>query len=156
MKQFTAILITCICLTSCTAEKRAENRLRRAERKIEKLTLKFPQLLEKDTIRDTIAVRVPEVHTDTAFSIHVDSVVHTEDRLVIRYIRVGDTIRLSGTCKDSIIYVPHEVITERVVVRKQSFAEHVKAFARAWWWVILLAALILFIIKVGWKFIKPF
>jgi hypothetical protein len=44
-----------------------EKKFRRAERKIEKLTIRYPQLLKTDTINDTIQVTTEAIEVDTLF-----------------------------------------------------------------------------------------
>jgi hypothetical protein len=54
------------------------------------------------TIRDTI--RTETLRVDSVFSVNLDTILLTKDRLSIRYIKVRDSIYLSGECKgDSII-----------------------------------------------------
>ena len=57
-------LILLIC-SSCSLEKRLDNKQRRAERKIEKLTIKYPQLLRRDTVKDTFNIITPLVSVIT-------------------------------------------------------------------------------------------
>ena len=54
-------LILLIC-SSCSLEKRLDNKQRRAERKIEKLTIKYPQLLRRDTVKDTFNIDNVVIH----------------------------------------------------------------------------------------------
>ena len=53
-------------------------------------------------IHDTI--RTETLRVDSVFSVNLDTILLTKDRLSIRYIKVRDSIYLSGECKgDSII-----------------------------------------------------
>ena len=156
LRCFIASCLIVATLSSCSFEWRMNKRYRRAERKIEKLTIKHPKLLQKDTVVDTLKVVIPSIKKDTAFSIDVDTVIITNDRLVIRYERVGDTIRLSGECKTDTIYKRVEVPVERIVVRKQTFIEQLTKWIKGGWWIALLFLLILAIAKIGLRFIKPF
>ena len=134
-----------------------EKKIRRAEKKIVRFTEKYPQLLKQDTIRDTIRVYVPKVYTDTAFvPVEGDTVFIDKDRLSIRYVTRNDSVFIEGECKSDTIYKTIEIPVETIVVRKQTIVEQLTAWARSFWWIIVLVALILFIVKVGWKFIKPF
>jgi predicted RND superfamily exporter protein len=113
-----------VILSSCSLEKRIERRLRRAERKIEKLTIKYPSILKKDTLHDTIEVYTPLVQYDTSFiDTNRDTIFINKDRLSIKYIRVGDTTFIQGECKSDTIIKTIKVPYEKVVVRKQGIIE---------------------------------
>jgi len=151
------LFLIAIILNSCSLEKRLESKLRRAERKIEKLTIKHPELLKRDTVQDTFSITIPLIKHDTAF---IDTTSDTtyiyKDKLRIKYIRVGDTTYIEGECKSDTITRTIEIPVERVVVRKQGIVEQIKNnFKGIFIYLILLIALIIGI-KVGWKFIKPF
>ena len=151
------LFLVAIILNSCSLEKRLEDKFRRAERKIEKLTIKYPELLKKDTLHDTFSITIPSIKHDTAF---IDTTSDTtyiyKDKLRIKYIRVGDTTYIEGECKSDTITRTIEIPVERVVVKKQGIVEQIKNnFKGIFIYLILLIALIIGI-KVGWKFIKPF
>lgn len=151
------LFLVAIILNSCSLEKRLESKLRRAERKIEKLTIKYPKLLKRDTVQDTFSITIPSIKHDTAF---IDTTSDTtyiyKDKLRIKYIRVGDTTYIEGECKSDTITRTIEIPVERIVVRKQGIVEQIKNnFKGIFIYLILLIALIIGI-KVGWKFIKPF
>jgi hypothetical protein len=117
-------LLILVILSSCSLEKRIEHRLRRAERKIEKLTIKYPSILKKDTLHDTIEVYTPLVQYDTSFiDTNRDTIFINKDRLSIKYIRVGDTTFIQGECKSDTIIRTIKVPYEKVVVRKQGIIE---------------------------------
>ena len=75
------VIALILILSGCSLEQRVEKQLRRAERKIEKLTILYPQLLKRDTINDTIQITIPQVEVDTFF----------KEKMVILslYIRTG-------------------------------------------------------------------
>jgi len=153
---FYLFLILLIC-SSCSLEKRLENKQRRAERKIEKLTIKYPMLLKRDTVKDTFNIITPLVKHDTSF---IDTTSDTtyiyKDKLRIKYIRVGDTTYIEGECKSDTIIQTIEIPVERIVVRKQSIAEQLsKNLKRILIYLFLLVILVVGI-KIAWKFIKPF
>ena len=60
-----------------------ERRNKRANRKLENLTAKYPQLLEKDTLRDTVLVQVPEIRIDTIIKTSQD--VSGVDSILLRF-----------------------------------------------------------------------
>lgn len=80
----TILLILAICLlASCYTRKQAIRR--------------FCSATQKDTtivIHDSVFV--PEIKTDTVFTAKSDTVTLVKDRLVIRYIKLRDSVYLSG------------------------------------------------------------
>lgn len=86
-------------LQGCLLTK-TERQNKRANRKLERLTDKYPQLLEKDTLRDTVTVLVPEIKIDTFLQTSqdvsgVDSILlKFNDRLdSITALELGDNIK---------------------------------------------------------------
>lgn len=150
------VLALILILSSCSLEQRVEKKLRRAERKIEKLTILYPQLLKRDTINDTIQITIPQVEVDTFFQEKDgDTVTLYQDRLRIQYVRQGDTVYLSGECKSDTIYKTVSVPFEQVVVRKQSFVEQIQKHGKRLIWFLVILAVVGIIIRIAWKFIKP-
>jgi hypothetical protein len=143
-------------LSGCSLEQRVEKKLRRAERKIEKLTILYPQLLKKDTVNDTIQITIPQVEVDTFFQgKDGDTVTIYKDKLRIQYLRQGDTVYLSGECKSDTIYKTVSVPVEQVVVRKQSVIEQITQHGKRLIWFLVILAVVGIVIRIAWKFIKP-
>ncbi len=150
------VLALILILSGCSLEHRVEKKLRRAERKIEKLTILYPQLLKKDTVNDTIQITIPQVEVDTFFKTQDgDTVTLYQDRLRIQYIRQGDTIYLSGECQTDTIYKTVSVPYEQIVVRKQSFVEQIQKHGKRLIWFLIILAVVGIVIRIAWKFIKP-
>lgn len=142
-----ALLLLCIALFGCSEQKK----LRRAERKIERLTIKYPQLLQKDTIIDTVQVVVPKVEVDTFFDANQDTVVINNDKLTIRYIKVGDTVLIQGECKQDTIYQRVEIPFEKVVVREQTLIEQLGKAGKLGLALLIVLLIALFL----WKLTNP-
>ena len=137
-------------------EHRVEKKLRRAERKIEKLTILYPQLLKRDTINDTIQITIPQVEVDTFFQgKDGDTVTIYKDKLRIKYVRQGDTVYLSGECQTDTIYQTVSVPVEQIVVRKQTILEQLEKHSKRIIWLFVILAILYIAIRVIWKFIKP-
>ena len=150
------IIALILIISGCSLEQRVENKLRRAERKIEKLTIIYPQLLKRDTINDTIQITIPQVKVDTIFQgKDGDTVTLYKDRLRIQYIRQGDTVYISGECKTDTIYKTVSVPFEQVVVRKQSVIEQITQHGKRLLWFFVILAVVGIVIRIAWKFIKP-
>ena len=143
-------------LSSCSLEHRMEKKFRKAERKIEKLTIRYPELLKKDTINDTIKITTQKVEVDTIFnSTDGDTVTLFKDKLRIQYVRQGDTVYLSGECKSDTIYQVVSVPCEQIVVRKQTILEQLEKHSKRLIWFLVILAVLYIAIRVIWKFIKP-
>lgn len=151
------ILLTTLLFTSCSIEQRMENKLRRAERRIEKLTIKYPGLIKKDTLYDTIRVVSDGVKIDTSFvNVPGDTMYLYKDKLRIKYVRVGDTTYIRGECKSDTIIQTIKIPFEKIVVREEGIINQIKGYLKRYlFWIILILLLTVFV-KAGWKFIKPF
>ena len=151
------ILLTVFLFNSCSVEQRLENKFRRAERRIEKLTIKYPRLLNKDTLHDTFNIISDRIEYDTSFvDIPGDTTYLYKDKLRVKYVRVGDTTYIQGECKSDTIIRTVEIPFERVVVREEGILDQMKRYLKRYlFWIILIASLVV-LVKIGWKFIKPF
>lgn len=133
------LFISLIIIVSCSPQKR-----------LNRLIDKHPSLVESDTvfIKDTIITK--EVKSDTAFFYLIDSIIVTNEKLEIKYIKNNDTIYLSGKCKSDTIYYTNEVLVEKVVYKeakkKVSFWNKIE---------LILALLILMVVTLfGIKILK--
>jgi|2_EtaG_2_1085320.scaffolds.fasta_scaffold03929_2 hypothetical protein len=148
------ILISIACfLVSCIHS----TKLERAERKIFKLTQKYPQLLKKDTVvyRDTLLST--EVKTDTSFIDKelTDTITITKDRLTIKYYKKDSLIYIEGKCEEDTIFIEKNIIIDKIVIRDMSTIMIIKRLARRFWgWLTFFLAL--FIIIALRKQIKTF
>jgi len=138
MKRFGALFFLVLILLSCDFDSRLIRKKKRAEKKIYKLTQKYPDLLKTDTIKKEVKVVVSEVKTDTTFlASKADTVYLDKERLHIKYVKIGDTIRLIGQCDADTIIKEVKVPYEKVVIQKPSF------WSRIWtnlkWILILLS-----------------
>lgn len=150
------IIALILILSSCSLEQRVEKKLRRAERKIEKLTILYPQLLKRDTINDTVQITIPQIEVDTFFQgKDGDTVTLYKDRLRIQYVRQGDTVYISGECQTDTIYKTVSVPFEQIVVRKQSVLEQITQHGKRLLWFFVILAVVAIVIRIAWKFIKP-
>lgn len=79
---------------------KSDRRLNRAERKLERLTTKFPELVQIDTLRDTVEVIVPKIDIDTFFTTNtdvsgVDSILNKFEGKIdsLTALKLGDEIK---------------------------------------------------------------
>ena len=123
-------LIMIFTTTSCSTTKEMR-RANRATRKLEKLTMRFPELLQRDTIRDTIPAIVTDVRLDTVL-LKADTITVQKDRLRVRVITERDTVRITGECFGDIIYVPVEIPVEKIQPVQY------KPMPLKWWQITLM------------------
>lgn len=153
MKKILIYFILLFIITSCSEARK----FRRAEKKIYRLTQKYPDLLKKDTLHDTFSIITPEVRYDTQFVDKPgDTTYINNGKLEIKYVRIGDTTYIEGKCKSDTIVQTVEIPVERIVIRKETIVDQIiRYFKRSIIWVIILLVLA-FIVRILWKFIKPF
>jgi len=89
------------------------------------------------TIHDT--VRTETIRTDTVFSAILDTVVLTKDKLTVRYIKVRDSIYLSGECVGDTVYITKQ-IPIRFTTPKLTLWQTIKGNTNIQW--IIIAAFI--------------
>ena len=166
------LLILSILLISCLPKEIRQKK--RCNRKLERLVEKCPQLLNKDTIHDTIHVVVPELLIKDSLFVKVDTlqlleyVTKEQIRYVVRSISLDTTInhadytlifRLSNglfshdiTIKEKDIYKPIETVIDVVKPVKLSLFEKAYLYINGWFkWILALIFLYLL-----YRFLKPF
>ena len=145
-------IIACF-LVSCIHS----TKLERAERKIFKLTQKYPQLLKKDTVvyRDTLLST--EVRTDTSFIDKelTDTITITKDKLTIKYYKKDSLIYIEGKCEEDTIFIEKKIMIDRIVIRDMTTIMILKRLARKFqgWLVFFIALFIAIMLR---KQIKKF
>ena len=150
------IALICLSLSSCSIESRTKRKISRAERKIEKLTIKYPQLLKQDTIHEKIEIITPAVKLDTIHRVvHGDTVYLDKDKLRIKYIIQNDTILLSAECKSDTIYKEISIPFQQIVVKKRSIIDRIGSGFKSLMYLLIFLFLIWLAFKAIIKFIKP-
>ena len=154
--QVPKIIIIFLCvffLSSCCTTRVCE--IERAEKRIAKITNKFPELLRKDTLVFTDTLTVETVFADTSFiSTNTnDTVVITNDRITIRYVKTDSVIYIQGECEGDTVIITKEIPVETVVVRELTLAERGKEYTM---FLFAIAALLL-VVRIFFKdFFKVF
>ena len=148
------IIISLFILSSCCTTRICE--VERAEKKIAKLTNKYPELLNQDTIILKDTVTISDIIADTTFIDHSsspDTIVITKDKLTIRYIKKDSLIYLEGNCEGDTIFITNEIPVEKVVVRELTWREKAKEYT----YFLFAVALLLLVIRIFFKdFFKIF
>ena len=166
------LLILSLFLISCLPKELRQKK--RCNRKLERLVEKCPQLLQKDTIHDTIHVVVPELLIKDSLFVKVDTmqlleyVTKEQIRYVVRSISLDTTInhvdytlifRLSNglfshdiTIKEKTIDKPIETIVDIVKPIELKWYEQLYIYFNGWFkWLIALIFLYLL-----YRFLKSF
>ncbi|GAB4451228.1 MAG: hypothetical protein OHK0036_11420 [Bacteroidia bacterium] len=123
-------------IASCSAEKR-----------LQKLIKKHPELIKKDTvyIHDTVVTK--EIQADTVFvSKHsVDTFYLEKEKLKIQVIKQRDTIRVKAEVKSDTIYLEKKVSVDRVIVKY----DYINPLLNKLFNLSLLLLLLILLIKFG-------
>jgi len=152
------LLIALICLSfaSCSVESRTKRKISRAQRKIEKLTIKYPQLLKSDTIHEKIEIITPAVKLDTIHRVvYGDTIYLDKDKLRIKYIIQNDTLLLSAECASDTIIKEISIPFQQIVVQKRSILERIGSGFKSLIYLLILLFLCWLGFKAIIKFIKP-
>lgn len=121
-----SLILTCLILTSCYTSKQCREKF-----------------CSKDTVQvqfkihDTVIV--DSSHIDTVFNSITDTITIENDRLVIRYIKVKDSVYLSGTAKA-------DTIIRELVVYRDVFLDCPQPtlweLLQTYWYLLLISFLI--------------
>tara|TARA_R110000744_G_scaffold168571_1_gene286298 strand:+ start:26196 stop:26672 length:477 start_codon:yes stop_codon:yes gene_type:complete len=141
MQKITFLILLLVFATSCCSTRLCK--IERAEKRITKITNKFPELLSKDTliIKDTVTFN--EVIADTSFiynPLALDTIIITKDKLTIKYIKKDSIIYLSGNCEADTIYITNTIPYNKIVVRELTWRESLKNYG---YFLFSIAALLL-------------
>lgn len=164
------LLILSLFLISCLPKEIREKK--RCNKKLERLVEKCPQLLNKDTIHDTIHVVVPELLIKDSLFVKVDTfrleklVPYAKIKEVLKHISIDTTInhadytlifRLSNglfshdiTIKEKTIEKPIETVVDVVKPNELTWYEKLQVwyFGNLWiTYLLLILFLLLYLIK---------
>lgn len=90
---------------------------RRANRKLDRLTANYPQLLEKDTLRDTVTVLVPEIRLDTIIQTSQD--VSGVDSILLQFKSRLDSVTALQLGDEIKYYVTNRQVIEDTLIHKE-------------------------------------
>jgi len=179
MKHLISILIVLL-IVGCGQTKEIR-RTERANKKLDKLVDKFPELNRKDTVQSIVTYTVKETKIDTVFELETDTVYKSANHIVIthfppkelKYEKEGAVLSLkridsgkswryemSAIIPEKRIEIPIEVYVDRIgptkytpypLSKKQVFFI---GLGQAIMW-FLIVAIIVIIIRIAIKFNKP-
>lgn len=174
MKNIYTLIAAIILISSVSCLPKELRQKKRCNKKLERLVEKCPQLLNKDTIHDTIHVVVPELLIKDSLFVKVDTlqlleyVTKEQIRYVVRSISLDTIInhtdytlifRLSNglfshdiTIKEKTIDKPIETIIDVVKPIELKWYEQLYIYFNGWFkW--LIAAIFLYLL---YRFLKSF
>ena len=153
--KYILIILSLLFLTSCnpfiSKDLRRKNR---ANRKLEKLVRKFPELKVKDTLItnfDTTIIIEP-TKIDTLVSFNFDTLEVIKDKFHLKLIKTTDTLLIEGGCKSDTIYIDRDIVVpfESVKTVKLTIFEQIMTALSKFWWAFVLFIflfIILFLLK---------
>jgi len=146
--KYVIIFLFCLIVSSCCTTRQCE--VDKAEQKIFNLTQKYPELQRKiDTIIVSDTIRFETIIADTSFVdvMSNDTVVVTNDKITIRYIKKDSIIYLAGECEGDTIYITNEIPVEKIIIREPTFAER----AKDWTYFAFAIAALLLVVRIFFK-----
>ena len=145
MKKYILILIAGLFLTSCNPFMNKDlRRKNRANRKLERLISKYPQLKAKDTLvvkLDTVII-TDSVVVSQSFSLKFDTVEIVKENFRLKLIKTTDTLIVEGGCMSDTIYVNKEIIVPFETIQKIELTP-LEILSKFYKWVIGLFILFL-------------
>lgn len=135
-------------ISSCCTTRQCE--VDRAEQKIYNLTQKFPELQKEiDTIVLLDTIQIETIVADTSFvdTLLNDTIIITNDKITIRYVKKDSIVYLTGECEGDTIYLTKEIPVEKIVIRKPTFAER----AKDWTYFIFAVCALLLVLRIYFK-----
>ena len=96
------------------------------------------------TIHDTI--RTETLRVDSVFSAKLDTILLTNDRLSIRYIKVRDSIYLSGQCLGDSIIITKEVKVQTLCPSISSYSFNEWLEGQPFWISFIVMVILIFAI----------
>jgi len=147
MQKIVFFLIFGLLVSSCCTTRLCK--IERAEKKILKLTDKFPELLQNnDTIVLKDTIKIDPVIVDTSFvDGSSDTIIVIKDKITIKYVKQDSIIFLTGECEGDTIFITHEVPVEKIVIRNPTFAER----AKEWTYFCFAIAALLLVARIFFK-----
>jgi hypothetical protein len=94
------------------------------------------------TIHDTI--RTETLRVDSVFSVNLDTILLTKDRLSIRYIKVRDSIYLSGNCLGDTLYITKEVKVQTICPSISSYSFNQWLEGQPFWVGLIVMLILIF------------
>lgn len=110
------ILAAALLLTGCLLTKE-QRQNRRANKKLDKLIDKYPQLLEEDTLRDTVTVTIEEIRIDTVVQMSQD--VTGVDSILENFSHKLDSVTALQLGNDIKYYITKREVIEDTIVHQE-------------------------------------
>ena len=110
------------------------------------------KIIEKHCKSDSITfivhdtIRTETLRIDSVFSAKLDTILLTNDRLSIRYIKVRDSIYLSGQCLGDTIYLTKEVKVQTICPSVSSYSFNEWLEGQPFWIGFIVMVILIFAI----------
>lgn len=175
MKKLLLILLS-ITLLSCNVNKELRKQ-QRCNKKLSKLIERCPNLVQLDTIRDTITVIVPEILIKDSLTVRVDTlellkyITKQQIKYVVRSIQIDTLIndslyRLQITLSNGVltytivihekeIKKPLETITQIVTIDKLTWFESLRLYLGKWLKWLIVFGIIFILLWILNKIFNP-
>jgi hypothetical protein len=123
---------------------------------LERLTTKFPNLLNKDTattIYDTTIITLNS-KIDTVFTYDFDTITLFKDKLRLKLIKINDTLIVDAECLPDTIRIKEfiQVPFNKVSTIKLTIMEQITTILGKYIWRILLILAVLLVLRLVYKF----
>lgn len=146
------VVILILLITSCnpfiSKELRRKNK---CNRKLERVTKKCPELLNKDTLVVNIDTTIVtnEVRVDTLVSTKHDTIEIVKDKFRVRIVNLIDTFLIEGGCDSDTVVLTRTVKVPYEVVKpvKLEWYEHLYNFLKPYWWIFIIILLLYLVYK---------
>ena len=152
-------ILLCIVFISCNPFISKDLRLKnRANRKLERLVNKYPDLLKKDTaitLYDTTIITANS-KLDTVLYYDFDTITLFKDKLRLKLIKTIDTLIVDAECLQDTIIVKEfiKVPFNKVAPIKLTIVEEITTVILKWFWQIVLIIGSFMVIRAFYRSIK--
>ena len=155
MLKYSVLVLTCIILfIGCSVPKRINYHNKQSARHYKK-AVELGYKAQADTVFIFDSVFIEETRIDTTFIEKQGDTIRIEkDRLKIKYVRVADSVFIEGICEaDTVIKEIPITVQEKIYIEK-TFFDYIGL--DTWWKQVLFwIGLILIVVIILWRLIKP-
>ena len=118
--------------------------------RLNRLLALHPELKTPDTIFIRDSLIVPQVQVDTMLDFKTirDTIIIKKDRLQVKFIKIHDTLFLTGKCKGDTVYINRKIPVEKIKIVKPDYLDNF--ISRLPWIVVGLICLILIFVFIRW------
>lgn len=142
------ILLIGMNLAGCTANRH----LKKSKKHYEK-AIRLGYEPKADTVFHEVQIVTKEIKTDTVFKDVQDTVYINKGKLSIKYLKVLDSVYISGTCESDTVLKEVPITIQEKVYITQTLLQHL-GIKKTWQKILLFCFLIFLVILVVNRLIK--